>query len=86
MSSGIQCTDCGKFYWDFVQIIYHIFSPLLTGIFNEFSADGNAMTDILSDGLTDESNDVQTEGNFPRNWTYGKFHPVILMGIFTMKN
>ena len=42
------------------------------------------MTDRLPDGLTDNSNDVQMEGNFPQFWTFGKFHPEILIGIFTV--
>ena len=42
------------------------------------------MTDRLPDGLTDESDDVQMEGNFPRNRPFGKFHTAILVGIFTL--
>ena len=60
------------------------FSPLLLGFFNGFSADGDRVTDRLLDGLTDEANEVQIEGNFARNWTFGKFHPAILVGILTM--
>ena len=41
------------------------FSPLLPGIFNSFSADGDQVTDRLPDGLTDRSVDVWTEGSFP---------------------
>ena len=40
------------------------------------------MIDGLPDGLTDKSNEVQTERNFPRFWTFRKFHTVILMDTF----
>ena len=40
--------------------------------------------DGLPDGLTDQSNDVWTEGNFPGFWSFGKLLPAILIGIFTM--
>ena len=42
------------------------------------------MTDRLSDGLTDESNDVWMERNFAGFQMFGKFHPAILSGIFTL--
>ena len=42
------------------------------------------MNDGLTDGLTDESDDVQMEGKFSRTWTFRNFGPGILMGIFTM--
>ena len=42
------------------------------------------MRDGLPDGLTDESDYVCMEWNFPGFWTFRKFHPAILMGIFTM--
>ena len=45
------------------------------GIFDRFS---------LRHGSTDESNDIQTDGNFPGNWNFRKFHTAILVGIFTM--
>ena len=48
------------------------FSPLLAGIFNGFSADGDEVIDGLPDGLTDESIDVQMKGSFQ----------IVLMGIF----
>ena len=67
-----------------MQVIYHVFSPLLLGNFDGFSADGDGMIDRLPDGSTDESDDVQTERNFPRIWTFRKLHPAILVGIFTM--
>ena len=41
-------------------------SPLSPGNFNGFSADGDEVTAGLPDGLTDESNGVQMERNFPR--------------------
>ena len=34
--------------------------------------------------MTDKSNDVQMERNFPRIWTFGKLHTGILIGIFMM--
>ena len=40
--------------------------------------------DGLPDGLTDELDDVQMERNLPRYWTFGKFHTVILLVLFTM--
>ena len=40
--------------------------------------------DRLSDGLTDESDEVQMERNCPGLWMFGKYCPPILMGIFTM--
>ena len=49
-----------------------------------FSADGDEVTDRLPDGLTDESDDVQMERIFPMHWSFRKFHPAILMVIFTM--
>ena len=42
------------------------------------------MTDRLSDGLIDKSNDVQMERNFPRIGTFEKFHTGILISILTM--
>ena len=44
------------------------------------------MTGRLSDGLTDKSNDVQMERNFPRIGTFGKFHTGILISIFAMNS
>ena len=57
------------------------FSPIIT---REFQPDGDKVTDRLPDGLADESNDVWMERNFSRCWTFRKFHPAILLGIFTM--
>ena len=54
------------------------------GNFDGFSADGDKVTDRLPDGLTDKSDDVQTEGNFTVFWTFGKLHPAILMGLSTV--
>ena len=42
------------------------------------------MTDRLPDMSTDESHDVQMEGNFPTNWTFMKLCPAIFVSIFTM--
>ena len=44
------------------------------------------MTDGLPDGLTDESNNggVHMEGNFPKIWTFEKYHTAMLIGIFTV--
>ena len=72
--TGISCREVTTF-----------FSPLLPGSFNGFSADGYRVNDRLPDGLTDESNEVFTERNFPMNWTFGKFCPAIFIGIFTVK-
>ena len=36
----------------------------------------------LPDGMTDESDDEQAEGNFPGSWTSGNFLPAILLGTF----
>ena len=44
------------------------------------------MTDVQPDGSTDESNDVWMERKFPEIWTFGKFHPAILVGIFTVNS
>ena len=52
------------------------FSPLLVGIFNGFSADGDEVIDGLPDGLTDESIDVQMKGSFHRYCANGNFHTV----------
>ena len=49
-----------------------------------FSADSDRVMDGLPHGLTDKSNDVWVERNFPGKWSCRKFHTVILMGIFTM--
>ena len=65
-----------------MQIIYCIFLPIVLGIFDGFSADGDGVTDRLPDGSTDKSNEVHMEGNFPRIWTleilssnaHGYFH------------
>ena len=65
--------DCGYFYQDFLLVIYGDFLPLLPGIFNGFSADGDGVTDGLPDGSTDESNDVHMEGNFPKIVLLGNF-------------
>ena len=42
------------------------------------------MTDRLPDGLTDESDDVQMEGNFPGFQKFRKLCPAILVDIFTV--
>ena len=42
------------------------------------------MTDGLSDGSTDESDDVQMESNIPVIFSFRKFHTEILVGIFTI--
>ena len=42
------------------------------------------MTDGLPAGLTDESDEVWMERNFPGFWMFGKFHLAIHVGIFTM--
>ena len=42
------------------------------------------MDDRLPDGSTDESDDLQMEGNFPGIWTFRKFNPAILLGTITM--
>ena len=47
-----------------MQVVYCIISPFLPGNFNRFSAD-SGVDDRLPDGLTDESDDVQMEENFP---------------------
>ena len=49
------------------------FSPMITRDFNGFSADGDRVTDRLPDRLTDESNDVQMEGNFLEIGLSGNF-------------
>ena len=36
------------------------------------------------DGSTDKSDDVQKERNFPRSWSFGKFHTGLLISIFIM--
>ena len=60
------------------------FSPLLLENFVGFSADGDRVTDGLHDGLKEKSIDVWMERNFPMKWSFGKFHPAILMGTSTM--
>ena len=67
-----------------MQVIYCIFSPLLLGNFNRFSAESGKVTDGLPDGSTDEYHDVWMERNFSRFQTLWKLHPAILIGIFTM--
>ena len=52
--------------------------------FLQVSADGDGVTDRLPDGLTDKSDDVQMERNFPRIWTFRKFCPATLISIFAM--
>ena len=69
---------------DLVQVIYCIFSPCSLGNLDRFSADSDRVTDGLPDRSTDKSNDVSIEGIFPKYWTFRKFHPAILVGIFTM--
>ena len=56
----------------------------MMGSFDGVSADSDEVTNRLPDGLTDESDDVWTERNFPRLWKFRKLHPVILMSIFTV--
>ena len=63
-----------------MQVIYCGFLPIITREFYGFSADSDRVPDGLSDGSTDESNDVE----FPMKWIFRKFCPAILMGIFTM--
>ena len=42
------------------------------------------VTDRLPDGLTDKSDYVWMERNFPRIQIIGKLHTVILVGIFSI--
>ena len=56
----------------------------LPGNFDGFSADSNEVMDGLTDGSTDESIDVWTEGSFPRYGIYGNFHTGIFIGNFTL--
>ena len=67
-----------------MQVIYSIFLPMTTGEFQHVLADSNRVTDRLSDGLTDESDDIWMERNFPGYWIFTKFHTAILLGIFTV--
>ena len=67
-----------------MQVISHVFLPIITRTFDGFAADGDEVLDRLPDGSTDESNDVQMERSFPRYWVFGNFHTGILIGIFTM--
>ena len=60
------------------------FSPLLLGNFDRFSAYGDRVTDALPDELTVGSDDVWMEVNLPMIWIFRKFHPAILVGIFTI--
>ena len=48
-----------------MQVIYCVLLPIITGIFNGFSVDGDEGMDGLPDGLTEKSNDVQMERSFP---------------------
>ena len=41
---------------------------------------------MLPDGLTDESDDVWMEGNFPRSWTFRNFFSPIFLGTFTVNS
>ena len=52
---------------------YHIFPARLLGNFDGFSADSDGVMDRLLDGLTDESDDVQTEGIFLGFGVLGNF-------------
>ena len=67
-----------------MQAIYHIFLPIITGIFDGFSTDADEVTDGLPDGSTDKSDDVWTERSFRGFLCFGKFCTGILIGIFTM--
>ena len=58
-----------------MQVVYCIISPFLPGNVNRFSAD-SGVDDRLPDGLTDESDDVQMEENFP---------PIELSGILVQQ-
>ena len=69
-----------------MQVIYHVFLPIVTRVFDGFSADGDSVIDGLPDGSTDESNYVQMAGNLPGFQTFGNFHTVIHVGIFTMNS
>ena len=51
---------------------------------DRLAADSDKMTDGLTNGSTDESDDVWTERSFPGYCLFGKFHTGILVGIFTM--
>ena len=67
-----------------MQVIYGMFLSMITRNFDRFSADSDKVMDGLPDGLTDESDDVWTERNYCRKWTFRKLHTGILIGIFTM--
>ena len=67
-----------------MQVIYCMFLPINTGIFNGFSADGDEVMNRLPDGSIDESVDVQMEGSFPGYCIVRNFHTAILIGIFTV--
>ena len=50
-----------------------LFLPMITGNFDGFSADRDGVTDRLPDGLTDKSDEVQTERNFVGFGVLGNF-------------
>ena len=75
--------DGGKFYHDFVLVIYHVLLLIILGTFDRFSADSDEVMDGLLDGSTDESIDVWMERGFPRLSCFGRFCTGILTGIFT---
>ena len=54
-------------------VIYHLFLPVLPGIFDGFSADSDEVMDGLPDRLSDKSIDVQMEMSFPRYCIVGIF-------------
>ena len=73
-----------------MQVIYAVFLPLLPGIFNGFSADGDGVTDGLPDGSTDESNGDGVTDGLPDGSTdesndvqmEGNFPKIVLLGNF----
>ena len=44
------------------------------------------MDDVLTDGMTDESNELQMEGIIPGSWTVRYFPLLMTLGILSVKS
>ena len=88
MTDGTDEQTVGNFTMILSREFTSFFSPSLPGNFNRVSARNvmDGKDDILPGGMTDKSDDVQVDGNFPESWTIGYFPCLIALGIFTINS
>ena len=69
-----------------MQGFHRVFLPIISGNFDGISTDIDGVDDILSDCMTDESEDAQTDGKFAGSWTIGYLPLLTMLEIFTVNS